>query len=111
MTTIFTAFSKTDFRIWNDCAYAVFHTGTNGDIVYANHHALQLFARLGYPALKNIGQIPVFKALFQTGLLIHEQEIEWIADKTELKFTIIPDVITGYIGFYAEKPQQQLKSN
>ncbi len=101
---------KPSFRIWNDCSYAVFHTSDKGDIVYANNHALKLFARLGYPAIKNICQVNVFSKLFQTGLLIHDQEIEWIADKTEMKFTIIPDVVTGYIGFYAENPQQ-LKSN
>lgn len=106
----FSAPAKPSFQIWNDCNYAVFHTNDKGDIVYANNHALKLFSRLGYPAIKNISQITVFRHLFQTGLLIHEQEIEWIADKTEIKFTIIPDAITAHIGFYAEKTQQ-LKSN
>lgn len=107
--TEFSAPAKPSFQIWNDCDYAVFHTGKNGEIVYANNHALKLFARLGYPSIKNICQISVFSPLFKTGLLIHEHDMEWIADKTEMKFTIIPDAITGYIGFYAEKPQQ-LKS-
>ncbi|MBL7929958.1 MAG: hypothetical protein JNL47_10885 [Bacteroidia bacterium] len=105
--TEFSTPAKPSFQIWNECSYAVFHTSEKGDIVYANHHALKLFATLGYPAIKNVCQIAVFKPLFQTGLLIHEQEIEWIADKREMKITIIPDVITGYIGFYAEKPIQQ----
>lgn len=108
--TEFSAPAKYSFRIWNNCNYAVFHTRQSGDLVYANHHALKLFASLGYPAIKNLDQIPVFRSLFKSGLLIHEQEIDWIADQTAMKFTIIPDAITGYIGFYAEKPQT-LKSN
>jgi hypothetical protein len=96
---------KPSFQIWNDCNYAVFHTGPKGDIVYANHPALKLFAHLGYPALKNINQITVFASLFNSGLLVHEQEIDWIANRQEMKFTIIPDAVTGFIGFYEQKPQ------
>jgi hypothetical protein len=100
--TEFSSLAKPSFRIWNDCDYPVFYTGKHGNIVYANNHALRLFAQLGFPAIKNICQIPVFNSLFQSGLFIQEQEFDWKVDNTEMKFTIIPDTVTGYIGFYAE---------
>jgi hypothetical protein len=97
--------SRTSFQHWNDCDYAVFYSDENGKILYANHQALKWFALSGYPAIKNIGQVPSFRFVFENGLATQKQNIEWVTAETTMIFTLLPDPITGHIGFFAAKPE------
>ncbi len=78
---------------------AVFMTTQDGEIVYANSSALNLFVRLGFANLKNICQIGVFKQIFAIGLQNIPQDIEWIADRKSHVFNLDPDPDTNLIRF------------
>jgi hypothetical protein len=78
---------------------AVFMTAQDGEIVYANSSALNLFARMGFDGLKNICQINVFRQIFAIGLQNIPQDIEWIADRKSHVFNLDPDPDTNLIRF------------